>query len=1226
MKFKDAKNGPADHPVTHLDQHNSNLSGFEHVPDTMYVVPLVDERIVLQFCKAVHLCAEDKGVGKEIEAKLNQIKLRLETIVNLATLSRYALLGEARSLLQFTDEIQCLVHEFPDHKEGSHHTHEPAAIQHSDGSGHSPEGAGNPVTGINLAAATDLFAGATFISKGDPEKMLSYVQAIVQTVEKAVAFPLFFAKEAATYLGEGDEQVTRQHAGIVMSNAVQRLLTDHVDCSPSVPSGFHRYLSYLAEKWVKENLVTTLFDTLKKALLPVNCFHSALVRPGDILEIEMEKNATSLQADEVIVLFTPHQVAKIVSIKQQVIQVEVPRFSQTGPVLVLSKKAEGLFKPVEIVENAFKHQYPNEWENSLFSSVPFNKWAYPLFFKDAPVISVTQVPQAVSFQFFNEQGKQIKSDRVPLGQKVTIKYELYPFVSDADADPEIEVMGVKLLPHKKQGELKIFPQKEGPGQIRLKWQDFFFPLNIDVFPLAPDDPHAPFVEQLAGVWDAPMINALSIVGVHAVVLHTGKVLYFSFDYRCVNNIENIKRYFADPNLGSYQVWDPVSGSSSPVRPVGRNVFCAGQCQLADGTIFVAGGQDGAGAAELTNEWDKYFAAGGIFTFFIPGLDVNNGASKDVHTYNPVTDIWDRWPDMKDNRYYPTCQVLGDGSAMVVAGLSNLQRFIASGNNWCQNDQYEIYANGNLSVGAARLGKFRPADQYPIIKLLPGTPHLFTHIHNTTYLFDINSGEMVRGAEFIPPIPVGRWTYPMQTGHVLLPQLEGESPRILVVGGSTHSNFDYNTQSDAPSVQGAYIFEYNLSDPLSSRWRMTRGNPSIARLLTDTVLLPDGTVLIVNGISGGAASGHNQPPVFNCEIFDPVTELFSQMAMPDVDHPRAYHSTAVLLPDARVAIAGHTAAYNQPSLPDDTSIQVFNPPYLYRAPRPVVQNVPAFADYEGQIEIAYMGNVDIARLMMMRPCAVTHTVDMDQRAIWIPITVAASNPEGRTLSFRMPQDRSLAPPGYYMLFFISDIGVPSVASWVLLGREGIKEEPVDVDANISYPTVHLGTYENGANVSSIYEGNIVIEKIDQHCNVNLESRHGSIIINQKCDQHCFVRLKAKTTVHIGEKIDQHCNVTIQCEGDVTIGQKIDGNSQARITTVNGSVSIGEKIDGNSSVIINTLNSSIFIGQKIDGNSDVQLIAPNGTIRVVQKIGNNSKVTWHANSLECPDISSMEVIRS
>ena len=67
-------------------------------------------------------------------------------------------------------------------------------------------------------------------------------------------------------------------------------------------------------------------------------------------------------------------------------------------------------------------------------------------------------------------------------------------------------------------------------------------------------------------------------------------------------------------------------------------------------------------------------------------------------------------------------------------------------------------------------------------------------------------------------------------------------------------------------------------------------------------------------------------------------------------------------------------------------------------------------------------------MMMRPCAVTHSVDMDQRAVQLVVTPANG---GTSLNIAIPSDRSLAPPGPYMFFFLSK-GIPSLGSFIFVG--------------------------------------------------------------------------------------------------------------------------------------------------------------------------------------------------
>jgi hypothetical protein len=1248
------------------------MPGMEHAQDTVGVPPLVDDRVLSTFCRAIRKYADEQGVGARADTQLGAMQARLQGLVDLASLCRYAVLGDRRSVARVLDELECLAVDFPS---------EPLTPQPATAAVLSA-----PDARTQLAAAVDLVAGAAFVSAGEPEQLQRLVIGIVRAIESSVAFPLAVSEEAATFVGEGDGTVAPREAAIAVANIAQRFLENDVNCAPAVPAGFCQRLEVLGSRWIAANPVSTLLDAMLEGM-PANAIASispGTANVGDAVTLQLS-GAGDIPADA-LVMFCPHQPAEIVSSLDHRMHVVIPECAHSGPLAVVRKPAQEALDNVATMELSFRADYPVEWALSVFSFVPLRSWAYPAAFSKAPRIDVAQTPVSASVAVFDDAGRRIDGGSVDVGAEVVIRYEVTPAGSEANAPLEVTATGGTVVSTAAPGTVRYQPTEQGVGSVQLTWGCYTvrvpigvgngrapgltpswraFPARLSLTPggtpgtleirtNAPDADRdttftlksamgrtivpatavlprgassvtvpialvdnviAPTVNQSSdiieialgptihrieiwiaqpqGRWDPPLDDVLAIVGVHAVVLLTGKVLYFSFDHRAVNDKDGFNKYFADPNLGSYQIWDPVTQVAGAVQPVGRNVFCAGQCALADGTIFVPGGQDGAGAADVTGNWGALFGAWA-------GSD--NGALRDVHTYDPFHDAWNRWPDLNDGRYYPTCQTLGDGSAFIAGGLSNLQTFILSGANWCQNDQFETYGSATLGVGPGPQRKFMSSDQYPIVRLLPGSRRLFVHVHRTTYLFDLDTATFVNGAEFMPPPPVGRQTYPMQTGYVVLPQREGDAPRILIVGGSTQTGFDYNTGSDAPAVRGAFIFEYDPHEPKQSGWRPTAGLPTVARLLSDVVLLPDGTAFVVNGISKGAASGHSSGNVFQADLFDPATETFAPMAPPSTSHPRAYHSTAVLLPDARVAIAGNTGAYNNPEPGgpppfDDKSIQIFNPPYLFAGPRPTVTGVPDSVEYGASITIGNAGDPPVARVMMMRPCAVTHTQDMDQRAIWLSAnrTVSALNAGGGgTLTFTLPNDPSLAPPGPYMLFFLSEAGVPSVASFVLLTpRMGGGDN--GGGGGGTYPTVNLGTYENGTIVQSVFDGDIVVDKIDQHCNISLESRHGSITINEKCDQHCWVSLRAKTKVSIGQKIDQHCTVQIVTDGDVNIGQKIDGSSDVTITSSGGSISIG---------------------QKVDGGSSATLIAPNGTITIVQKVDGNATVNWKAQSFTCP----------
>jgi Domain of unknown function (DUF1929) len=65
--------------------------------------------------------------------------------------------------------------------------------------------------------------------------------------------------------------------------------------------------------------------------------------------------------------------------------------------------------------------------------------------------------------------------------------------------------------------------------------------------------------------------------------------------------------------------------------------------------------------------------------------------------------------------------------------------------------------------------------------------------------------------------------------------------------------------------------------------------------------------------------------------------------------------------------------------------------------------------------------------LIRPAAVTHSSDPNQRFVDLPITVNADG----SLGLNVTDNDDIAPPGYYMLFVENADGVPSIAQWVHL---------------------------------------------------------------------------------------------------------------------------------------------------------------------------------------------------
>ena len=147
-------------------------------------------------------------------------------------------------------------------------------------------------------------------------------------------------------------------------------------------------------------------------------------------------------------------------------------------------------------------------------------------------------------------------------------------------------------------------------------------------------------------------------------------------------------------------------------------------------------------------------------------------------------------------------------------------------------------------------------------------------------------------------------------------------------------------------------------------------------------------------------------------------------------PRTYHSTAVLLPDARVLIGGGDTrgAFTVPRRRD---YQIFEPHYLQTGlPRPVITATPPAIRYGAAFTLGVGSappNQTLASVVLMRPGSVTHHTDYDQR--FKSLEILRRSPG--QLVVKSPANGRIAPPGYYMVFVVSSEGTPSVAGWTHL---------------------------------------------------------------------------------------------------------------------------------------------------------------------------------------------------
>jgi hypothetical protein len=490
----------------------------------------------------------------------------------------------------------------------------------------------------------------------------------------------------------------------------------------------------------------------------------------------------------------------------------------------------------------------------------------------------------------------------------------------------------------------------------------------------------PFCDPAVGGRHAPPFSA-EIVGIHAAVLRTGKVVLFGYSD-------------SDAHVAVSRVLEPVSGALQ-APPESHHLFCSGHSLLGDGRLFVAGGhQDEVNA---------------------------------LHIFDPGQETWSRVGEMPNGRWYPTCTTLPDGKVFIISGTKNHGGPVGPGAP--VNNTFQLYGPAS-GVGPEQplpvpfSNHFPPAfatiDLYPFAYVLP-SGKLLVHSRNTTRLYDLDAGSW-EAPQLRTEYPWSR-TYPGEGTSVLLPLLPTTNPpyraRVLVVGGGGADPEQLTVST--PATKTVELLDLGAAPPA---WRFT-ASMATSRVMPDAVLLPDGTVAVVGGSSSGRAD-FGVKPVLPVELFDPVSERWTTLCPMRV--PRSYHATALLLPDARVLIMGKDGLFNtEPYNYPEHRVEIFSPPYLFRGPRPAIMAAPQQLPYDTTFDIETTDAAKIASVVLLRAGAATHSFNMDQRHVGL--TINGRTPDRLTVT--SPPNSNIAPPGFYMLFIVDTTGVPSVAQFVRL---------------------------------------------------------------------------------------------------------------------------------------------------------------------------------------------------
>ncbi|MCD0451146.1 DUF1929 domain-containing protein [Actinocorallia sp. API 0066] len=508
-----------------------------------------------------------------------------------------------------------------------------------------------------------------------------------------------------------------------------------------------------------------------------------------------------------------------------------------------------------------------------------------------------------------------------------------------------------------------------------------------------------------GHWIVEGFGDKGVKSVHTVLLHNGKVLMIAGSGNNINE-------FRDPKT---KLYDPKTNKFTNI-PTPYDMFCAGHVQLPDGRVLVMGG---------TEEYSDYNV--------VP--DTGWLGSKQSYLFNPKTNRYEKANDMADGHWYPSATLLANGDVYSVGGYADERQDDADQGNLVSlvADRYSWSKKRWLKEGEVAQPRIDWAT-YPALHLTPKSAELF---YSGSYVFGPprHTDGRLRGPGFLDP-DTGAWGALPDFGGLRLPEARDQSAAVLlppaqdqrymVIGGKDFSNGE-------PAIRLTDVIDLKAAKPRYKAGpdlphgviHYGDGTDAPARKQTgaqgktyvSAVLLPDGKLLETGG-SQQTRSDH----VHGTSILDPVPSVSKMRWKPVAADPvsRSYHASAVLLPDGRVLAVGSNPWDNS----FDTRISIFHPPYLYKG-----GDAPKVTSYAKGLttgaQTTIRTNAPITRASLIRPMAVTHSSDPNQRSVRVPVRSLGGGKYRLTIDKR----KNVVPPGWYMLFVQTKSGKPSEARWV-----------------------------------------------------------------------------------------------------------------------------------------------------------------------------------------------------
>ncbi|MET0764004.1 MAG: galactose oxidase-like domain-containing protein [Blastococcus sp.] len=355
----------------------------------------------------------------------------------------------------------------------------------------------------------------------------------------------------------------------------------------------------------------------------------------------------------------------------------------------------------------------------------------------------------------------------------------------------------------------------------------------------------------------------------------------------------------------------------------------------------------------------------------------------VYAFDFVTETYQKLSDMAVGRWYPSVVTMSDGRQLITAGYDV---------NGANTKVVEIF-DPKTNV-TSRLTPTRSLPLYPRTFQTRKPGQIF-------YAGPVGAGfwNPVTGAFKAVGGPVGAKGYGY--GSCFVGDVRDQN--LMIMGGGWPATATTNV-IDLDSAAPAY-----------------HAGPAMtaAKVYVSCVNLPDGTVFEANGGADNTVAAASRTTALLASLAGPWQAM---SPLPAGEH-RLYHSLLFLLDDGRVVSVTSNTNDGTGSI-QSMSHLVYSPPYLSKGTRPTITSSPTEVTYGGTYGIGSSAEAGrtVTRIAVTTAPSATHSTDLNQRYLSLPLTKG---------SITFPTEPTIMPPGWYRIWAVDDINVPSVAKWVHL---------------------------------------------------------------------------------------------------------------------------------------------------------------------------------------------------